>query len=92
MLHVRRQGAAAALLGSVLLLALVVVSSSGAASRAALDRGADQSDAVHYDTSPPLTAMTPAPAPDPDTHRSATSTRCVDLEGFPVRGPQLEPC
>ena len=67
--HFRRQGAAAALLGSVLLLALVLASSSGAASRTLHAKGGDQSDAVHYDTSPPLASMSPAPAPPLDTKK-----------------------
>ncbi|HEY6963374.1 MAG TPA: hypothetical protein VI408_15930 [Gaiellaceae bacterium] len=65
--HLRRQAAVAVLGAAVVVLALVLGPSSGAASS---DKGGGtQTDAVHYDTSPPLTQLAPAPAPPLDTKK-----------------------
>jgi hypothetical protein len=62
--------APAAGIAAALLLAVGVVSASAtAASGASRDKPGEVTDAVHYDTSAPLSSMAPAPAPPLDTKK-----------------------
>ncbi|HEY6016662.1 MAG TPA: hypothetical protein VIU16_07745, partial [Gaiellaceae bacterium] len=72
MLHLRRKAPAAVTVCAVALalaVALGLASASTSALAASRDKPTDVSDAVHYDTSPPLATMTPAPAPPLDTKK-----------------------
>jgi hypothetical protein len=55
---------------AALLIAVGVVSASAtAASRTSRDKPTEIADAVHFDTSPPLASLAPAPAPPADTKK-----------------------
>ncbi|HSP72620.1 MAG TPA: hypothetical protein VLN26_09645 [Gaiellaceae bacterium] len=70
MLQLRRRAPAAVSAGAVALaLAVALGLASASALAASRDKPSDVSDAVHYDTSPPLASMTPAPAPPLDTKK-----------------------
>jgi hypothetical protein len=78
-------------LAAALLIAVMVLSASAsAASRTSNDKSTELPDAVHYDTSPPLTSMTPADAPPVDTKKEHPQHKYPTPDGSTAADPVVQ--